>query len=313
VQRWLRHPAGNPGAAILPISLLGVGLVFQYRYAIGDHVWEIRRGCSKSSETAACGLPKTWQSLANCKAPRGKKDRLLIVRPRSPCSALHLSRLISREKSRSDPTPELVALHLHPVAFPGSNRQARTFASGPKNACVCRGARPDVYAGTLHENDVLVLRCGDCLARCCSFARRGRPICGSLDRGNRKVGPCGGKRWIGRRLGRHRSRLSRRLGCGLHGYTRLLILHGYQHRELASDITECKICAGHFCSLSTTRQGGEAAQTRLLAYRYFLPVAREAWNAESNVGCFCCSYNSGCNWLTGGSFAGAAPLGPSSS
>jgi hypothetical protein len=33
-----------------------------------------------------------------------------------------------------------------------------------------------------------------------------------------------------------------------------------QHRELASDITECKICAGHFCSLSTTRQGGEAAQ-----------------------------------------------------
>jgi len=50
-----------------------------------------------------------------------------------------------------------------------------------------------------------------------------------------------------------------------------------------------------------------------LAYRYFLPVAREAWNAESNVGCFCCSYNSGCNWLTGGSFAGAAPLGPSSS
>jgi hypothetical protein len=114
-------------------------------------------------------------------------------------------------------------------------------------------------------------------------------------------------------LGRHRSRLSRRLGCGLHGYTRLLILHGYQHRELASDITECKICAGHFCSLSTTRQGGESAQTRLLAYRYFLPVAREAWNAESNVGCFCCSYNSGCNWLTGGSFAGAAPLGPSSS
>jgi hypothetical protein len=58
---------------------------------------------------------------------------------------------------------------------------------------------------------------------------------------------------------------------------------------------------------------GEATQTRLLAYRYFLPVAREAWNAESNVGCFCCSYNSGCNWLIGGSFAGAAPLGPSSS
>ena len=86
-----------------------------------------------------------------------------------------------------------------------------------------------------------------------------------------------------------------------------------QHRELASDITECKICAGHFCSLSTTRQGGKPRRLRLLAYRYFLPVAREAWNAESNVGCLCCSYNSGCNWLTGGSFAGAAPLGPSSS
>jgi hypothetical protein len=53
--------------------------------------------------------------------------------------------------------------------------------------------------------------------------------------------------------------------------------------------------------------------TVILAYQYFLPVAREAWNAESNVGCFCCSCSSGCNWLAGGSFAGADPLGPSSS
>src|SRR6476646_9035457 len=46
-------------------------------------------------------------------------------------------------------------------------------------------------------------------------------------------------------------------------------------------------CQKRRLKLSTPR--GEAAQTRLLAYRYFLPVAREAWNAESNVGCFCCS------------------------
>jgi ADP-ribose pyrophosphatase len=44
---------GDPGVAILPLSVLGVGLVFQYRYAIGDHVWEIPRGYGDGVDSAS--------------------------------------------------------------------------------------------------------------------------------------------------------------------------------------------------------------------------------------------------------------------
>ena len=44
-----------------------------------------------------------------------------------------------------------------------------------------------------------------------------------------------------------------------------------QHRELASDITECKICAGHFCSLSTTRQGRKPRRLEFLLIGTFYP------------------------------------------
>jgi ADP-ribose pyrophosphatase len=39
---------GDPGVAVLPISSRGLGLVFQYRYAIGHTVWEIPRGYGDS-------------------------------------------------------------------------------------------------------------------------------------------------------------------------------------------------------------------------------------------------------------------------
>jgi ADP-ribose pyrophosphatase len=44
---------GNPGVAILPISLLGVGLVLQYRYAIADDVWEIPRGYGDGADSVS--------------------------------------------------------------------------------------------------------------------------------------------------------------------------------------------------------------------------------------------------------------------
>lgn len=42
--------AGHPAVAIVPVSKLGVGLVRQFRYAIGRHVWEIPRGAGDSDD-----------------------------------------------------------------------------------------------------------------------------------------------------------------------------------------------------------------------------------------------------------------------
>ena len=43
---------GNPGVAILPTIDNHVGFVRQFRYAVGEEVWEIPRGYSKSANVA---------------------------------------------------------------------------------------------------------------------------------------------------------------------------------------------------------------------------------------------------------------------
>src|SRR3984893_18577668 len=68
------------------------------------------------------------------------------------------SRLIGRKKSRSGPTAEPIALHLHPVAFPVGNFEARAFGGGRKNSSAGRGCRPDVDAGAMPGHVVLLLR-----------------------------------------------------------------------------------------------------------------------------------------------------------
>jgi ADP-ribose pyrophosphatase len=42
---------GHPGVAIVPFSELGIGLVRQFRYAIGRDVWEIPRGSGDTGDT----------------------------------------------------------------------------------------------------------------------------------------------------------------------------------------------------------------------------------------------------------------------
>jgi hypothetical protein len=159
--------------------------------------------------------------LRHCAMELGKRDYM-----GKPVKLKLASRLISRKKSRSDPTAEPIALHLHPVAFPVGNFEARAFGGGRKNTSVGRGCRPDVDAGALQENDVLLLRGRS------RFGQRGvsisasRPNRGSLVRdGGWKVGPRDRNRWIGRGHGYRRRSPRRTLGCGLcglHGSPRLL-------------------------------------------------------------------------------------------
>src|ERR1700737_1241552 len=102
-----------------------------------------------------------------------------------------LSRLIRREKLGIDPTLQATALDLNPVPIPACNSEACAFGGCPKNRPVCRWRRPDVYAGTLQENDIRVLPRRDSLVRWGISGTRGRGQLGrSLDSNRRgKVGP----------------------------------------------------------------------------------------------------------------------------
>ena len=133
-------------------------------------------------------------------------------------------RLIRRKKSRSDPTAEPIALHLHPIAFPVGNLEARAFGGGRKHASGRRGRRPDVHAGPLQENDVLLLRGRTSLLQRGVSIRRSRSNRGSFGRvGGGSVRPADRNRWISRRDGDCRRSLARALGrglCRLHRLTR---------------------------------------------------------------------------------------------
>jgi hypothetical protein len=162
-----------------------------------------------------------YDILRHCRVELCKRDYM-----GKPVKLKLASRLISRKKSRSDPTAEPIALHLHPVAFPVGNFEARASGGRRKNPSVGRGCRPDVDAGALQENDVLLLHGRS------RFGQRGvsisasRPNRGSLVRdGGWKVGPRDRNRWIGRGHGYRRRSPRRTLGCGLcglHGSPRLL-------------------------------------------------------------------------------------------
>jgi hypothetical protein len=134
--------------------------------------------------------------------------------------AVALSRLIRPDKLGVDPTLEAIALYLHPIPITLRNFEACAFGWGPNNSSSGRGCRPDVYAGTLHKSNVLVLRrrhrARHGVSSRCS---RGNLERGLDRRGRGRIRPgdrCSfGKRWF-RVL---RSRLNRSGGRGLHCWT----------------------------------------------------------------------------------------------
>src|SRR5437588_8915380 len=69
-----------------------------------------------------------------------------------------LSRRIRPDKLGVDPTLEAITLYLHPIPITLRNFEACAFGRGPNNSSSRRGCRPDVYAGTLHKSNLLVLR-----------------------------------------------------------------------------------------------------------------------------------------------------------
>ena len=42
---------GDPGVAILPLSCKGIGFVKQFRYAVGEELWEIPRGYGNTADS----------------------------------------------------------------------------------------------------------------------------------------------------------------------------------------------------------------------------------------------------------------------
>src|SRR5260370_3285256 len=166
------------------------------------------------------GARSSMLSLRHFAVELGKRDYM-----GKPVKLKPASRLISRKKSRSDPTAEPIALHLRPVAFPVGTFEARALGNSRKNTSVCGGCRPDVDAGALQENDVLLLHGRNSLVQRGVCMRCARPNRSFGREGGWKVGPRDRNRWIGRGHGSRRRSLTRSLGSGLpgfHGCTRLL-------------------------------------------------------------------------------------------
>jgi hypothetical protein len=91
--------------------------------------------------------------------------------------AQSLMGLVRRQKLGIDPTLESIVFHLDPVPLPACSYKARAFGGLPNNRPVCRWRGPDVYAGTLRKNNILVPPRGWSLA-CPGMSGR---LCGRLN------------------------------------------------------------------------------------------------------------------------------------
>ncbi len=124
-----------------------------------------------------------------------------ILRSRSP----------GREELGPDPTLQLPAFHLQPLALALGDFEPRALGRGGKNSPVCCRRRPDADAGALHKNEIPLLRCHRGLARRGIYGRDGpchfRKGLGSQEGG--KIRPGDRRECRGRRLRDPRRRLSR--------------------------------------------------------------------------------------------------------